>query len=49
MKTIERIYIPFYGLLPFKLGGKWHWYRKIKVTYLINPDNQESPIKTELV
>jgi hypothetical protein len=45
---IIKIERPFYGLFPFKLGMKWHWGKKIKVTYLVNTDMQKCPIKTEL-
>ena len=36
-------------LLPFKLGGKWYLWRKIRITYIIMNDGSSLPIKTELV
>lgn len=39
------IYTP---ILPFKLGDKWYWFKKIKITYLTNDDGKHIPIKTEI-
>jgi hypothetical protein len=36
-------------ILPFKLGGKWYFWKKIRITYIIMDDGNSSPIKTELV
>lgn len=40
---------PFYGILPFKLGGKWYWNKKISITYLTNKDNIKIPIETHII
>jgi len=45
---IEEVTIPFYGLLPFRLSGGWHWGRKIKTTYLVNIDLEKCPIRVQL-
>lgn len=36
-------------ILPFKLGGKWYLWRKIKITYIIMNNGNSLPIKTELL
>ncbi len=45
---IEEISVPFYGLLPFRLSGGWHWGAKIKTTYLVNIDLVKCPIRVQL-
>jgi hypothetical protein len=42
-------YKMFTPILPFKLGGKWYLWKKIRITYLICNDGKSIPIKTELV
>lgn len=46
-KTIN-IFRPFYGLLPFKLGGRWYWFKKIKRTSLLMNSGELCPIKNEI-
>jgi hypothetical protein len=38
-------YVP---LLPFKLGGHWYLWKRIKLTFLISDDDIYVPIETEL-
>ena len=45
---IEEITVPFYGVLPFKMSGKWHWGKKIKTTYLVNTDLKKCPVRVQL-
>mgnify|MGYP006302498559 CR=1 FL=1 len=36
-------------ILPFKLGGKWYWFRKIKTTYVINASGESVPIRRHII
>ena len=45
---IEEITVPFYGVLPFKMSGKWHWGKKIKTTYLVNTNLKKCPVRVQL-
>lgn len=45
---IEEISLPFYGILPFRIGGKWHWGTKIKTTYIVNTDCLKIPVRVQI-
>ena len=47
-----KIYTPYRGLLPFKLGGEWHWNKEVKETItvtIVDGSNISVTIKKELV
>jgi len=45
---IEEISVPYYGILPFRLSGKWRWGTKIKTTYLVNIDCLKIPVRVQI-
>ena len=44
--TWYKIHIPIF---PFRMSGKWNFWKKIRITYLVNTEGDSYPIRIELL